>query len=74
VIDIVFSGTAQHHLELDMIKSPTILTRRGMFRAGVGLAVAAMATPLVTPAPARAEDARQGASRLRDRAEIAKAP
>jgi hypothetical protein len=42
-----------------MIKSPTILTRRSMFRAGAGLAIAAMASPLLTPAPAQAEDARQ---------------
>ena len=52
--------TAQQHLELDMNKSPTILTRRSMFHAGAGLAVAAMATPLVTPASAHAEDAHQG--------------
>src|SRR5260370_5457646 len=42
-----------------MIKSPTILTRRSIFRAGAGLAVAATATPLLTPASAQAEDARQ---------------
>ena len=42
-----------------MNKSPTILTRRTMFHAGAGLAVAAMATPLVTPASTHAEDARQ---------------
>src|SRR5690348_8151813 len=41
-----------------MITSPTILTRRNIFRAGAGLAVAAMATPLLTPASAQA-DARQ---------------
>ena len=41
-----------------MTKSPTILTRRSIFRAGAGLAVAATATPLLTPASARA-DARQ---------------
>jgi len=41
-----------------MIKSPTILTRRSIFRAGAGLAVAATATPLLTPASAQAEDAR----------------
>jgi glyoxylase-like metal-dependent hydrolase (beta-lactamase superfamily II) len=41
-----------------MIKSPTILTRRSIFSAGAGLAVAAMATPLLTPASAQA-DARQ---------------
>jgi glyoxylase-like metal-dependent hydrolase (beta-lactamase superfamily II) len=60
VIDIVFGQTiTQLYLELDMIKSPTILTRRNMFRAGASLAVAAMATPLVIPAAAHAEDARQ---------------
>jgi metal-dependent hydrolase (beta-lactamase superfamily II) len=42
-----------------MTKSPTILTRRNIFRAGAGLAVAAMATPLLTPASAKAENARQ---------------
>ena len=42
-----------------MIKSPTILTRRSVFRSGAGLAVAATATPLLTPASAQAEDARQ---------------
>src|ERR1700675_5066457 len=51
--------TAQQHLELDMNKSPTILTRRSMFHAGAGLAVAATATPFLTPASAQAEDARQ---------------
>ena len=40
-----------------MIKSPTILTRRSIFRAGAGLAVAATATPLLTPASAQAEGA-----------------
>jgi glyoxylase-like metal-dependent hydrolase (beta-lactamase superfamily II) len=44
-------------LEIDMTKSPTILTRRSIFRAGAGLAVAATAAPLLTPV-ARA-DARQ---------------
>jgi len=42
-----------------MIKPPTILTRRSLFRAGAGLAVAATATPLLTPVSAQAEDARQ---------------
>jgi hypothetical protein len=37
------------NLEMDMIKSRTILTRRSIFRAGAGLAVAATATPLLTP-------------------------
>ena len=45
--------------DADMNKSPTILTRRTMFHAGAGLAVAAMATQLLTPASAHAEDARQ---------------
>ncbi|SDR03177.1 Glyoxylase, beta-lactamase superfamily II [Rhizobiales bacterium GAS191] len=40
-----------------MIKFPTILTRRSVFRAGAGLAVAASAMPLLTPASARAERA-----------------
>src|ERR1700692_245202 len=44
---------------MDMIKSPTILTRRSIFRAGAGLAIAAATSPLLTPASARAEDARQ---------------
>jgi glyoxylase-like metal-dependent hydrolase (beta-lactamase superfamily II) len=43
-----------------MIKSPTTLTRRNIFRAGAGLAVAATAMPFPTFAPAQAEDARQG--------------
>src|SRR5713101_3185731 len=42
-----------------MIETPTILTRRSLFRAGAGLAVAATATPFLTPASAQAEDARQ---------------
>src|SRR5882757_4740015 len=42
-----------------MIKPPAILTRRSVFRAGAGLAVAAMATRLITPASAQSEDARQ---------------
>src|ERR1700704_1575694 len=46
-------------LEIDMIKPPTTLTRRSVFRAGVGLAVAATATRLITPASAQSEDARQ---------------
>src|SRR6266404_4738617 len=50
---------APQHLEIHMTESPTILTRRGMFRAGAGLAVAATATRLLTPASAQAEDARQ---------------
>jgi glyoxylase-like metal-dependent hydrolase (beta-lactamase superfamily II) len=42
-----------------MMKAPTILTRRSVFRAGAGLAVAATASRLITPAPAQAEGARQ---------------
>src|SRR6476660_10455704 len=42
-----------------MTKSPTIQTRRRIFRPGAGLAVAATATPLLAPSAARAEDARQ---------------
>ena len=42
-----------------MIKSPTFLTRRGIFRAGVGLAVAATATPFLAPVSARADAAHQ---------------
>jgi glyoxylase-like metal-dependent hydrolase (beta-lactamase superfamily II) len=42
-----------------MIKSPTILTRRSLFGAGAGLAVAATATPFFNPAWAQSEDARQ---------------
>src|SRR6202045_1793639 len=41
-----------------MIKPPTTLTRRSVFRAGAGLAVAATATRLLTPASAQAEGAR----------------
>src|SRR5260221_14504509 len=47
------------NLEIDMIKPPTILTRRSVFRAGAGLAIAAAATPMLTPASARAESAGQ---------------
>src|SRR5258708_7037375 len=47
---------------MHMIKSPMILSRRSVFRAGVGLAVAATATPLLTSA-SRAED-QAGAARL----------
>jgi glyoxylase-like metal-dependent hydrolase (beta-lactamase superfamily II) len=42
-----------------MIKPPTILTRRSVFRAGTGLAVAAMGTPLLIPASAQAVGVRQ---------------
>src|SRR5260221_1508465 len=46
-------------LEIDMTNSPTILTRRSMFRAGAGLAVAATATPLLTTVSVQAEESRQ---------------
>jgi glyoxylase-like metal-dependent hydrolase (beta-lactamase superfamily II) len=56
---------APQHLEIDVTKSPTILTRRSVFRAGAGLAVAATATSFLTPASTQAEDARQaGAAAL----------
>jgi Metallo-beta-lactamase superfamily len=42
-----------------MIESRTTLTRRSLFRAGAGLAVAATATRLLTPGSAQAEGARQ---------------
>src|ERR1700722_20822802 len=42
-----------------MSKTPTTLTRRSVFRAGAGMAVAASATPFLTPASAQAEDTRQ---------------
>jgi glyoxylase-like metal-dependent hydrolase (beta-lactamase superfamily II) len=65
VIDIVFiehyRSRAAHSaftLEIDMIKPPT-LTRRSVFRAGAGLAVAATATPVLTASSVRAETARQ---------------
>jgi glyoxylase-like metal-dependent hydrolase (beta-lactamase superfamily II) len=44
---------------MDMIKPPTILTRRSVFRAGTGLAVAAIGTPLLNTASARAAGVRQ---------------
>ena len=50
---------AHFPLEINMTKSSTILSRRSIFRAGAGLAVAATVTPLFIPALARAEDARQ---------------
>src|SRR6476660_2120861 len=42
-----------------MIKPPTTITRRSVFRASAGLAVAAMGTSLLTPAKAHAEGLRQ---------------
>jgi glyoxylase-like metal-dependent hydrolase (beta-lactamase superfamily II) len=56
----------QQHLEIDMIKSPTMLTRRSIFRAGARLAAAAAATPLLTPALAQTENARQGGAEPRN--------
>src|ERR1700682_6635043 len=53
------AGTQAFNLEIDMIKPPTILTRRSAFRAGAGLAISAAATPMLTPASARAESASQ---------------
>jgi glyoxylase-like metal-dependent hydrolase (beta-lactamase superfamily II) len=50
---------AHFPLEIDMTKSPTILTRRSIFRSGAALTVAATATPLFTRALAWAEDAGQ---------------
>jgi glyoxylase-like metal-dependent hydrolase (beta-lactamase superfamily II) len=48
-----------------MIKSPMIPSRRSIFRAGAGLAVAATAaTPLLTPASARANALQAGAEPL----------
>ena len=47
------------NLEIEMIKSPTTLTRRSLFRAGAGLAVAATATRVLTPGSAQAEGTRQ---------------
>jgi glyoxylase-like metal-dependent hydrolase (beta-lactamase superfamily II) len=52
------AGRSSFTLEIDMIKPPT-LTRRSVFRAGAGLAVAATATPVLTASSVRAEDARQ---------------
>src|SRR5258707_9057636 len=40
-------------------KPRTIVTRRSVFHAGAGLAMAATERPLLTPASAQAEDARQ---------------
>jgi hypothetical protein len=54
----------KQHLEIHMTESPTILTRRSMFRAGAGLAVATTATPFLTTASAQAEDAVKPARNL----------
>src|SRR5260370_17341856 len=45
-----------------MIKSPTTLTRRSVFRAGAGLAVAGAATSFFTPNLAQAETQSGGES------------
>src|SRR5260370_1814280 len=45
-----------------MIKSPTTLTRRSVFRAGAGLAVAGAATPFFTPNLVQAETQSSGES------------
>jgi glyoxylase-like metal-dependent hydrolase (beta-lactamase superfamily II) len=42
-----------------MIESRSILTRRSIFRAGAGLAVIATATPMLNPASAQSEHARE---------------
>jgi glyoxylase-like metal-dependent hydrolase (beta-lactamase superfamily II) len=44
-------------VEIDMTRPPTTLTRRSVFRSGVGLAAAAMGALLLTPASAQAEGA-----------------
>ena len=49
-----------------MTKPPTILTRRRIFRAFAGLAVAATATPLLTRASAWAEDTRQAGAEFQN--------
>src|SRR5260370_5309988 len=56
---VVRGPSTWRNLEIGMIKPPTILTRRSVFRAGAGLAIAAAATPMLTPASARAESASQ---------------
>lgn len=47
-----------------MIKPPTTVTRRSVFRAGAGLAVAALGTSVLTPASAQAEGVRQAGTGL----------
>jgi glyoxylase-like metal-dependent hydrolase (beta-lactamase superfamily II) len=47
-------------LEIHMTEPQTSLTRRSVFRAGAGLAVAATAPRSLAPTSAQAEDARQG--------------
>ena len=46
-------------VEIDTMKRPTTLTRRNVFRAGAGLAIATAATPMLTAASAQAEGVRQ---------------
>src|SRR5260370_7734143 len=48
-------------LEIDMIKFPTILTRRNVIGAGAGLAVAGTAVQLLMPASAQADAGQAGA-------------
>src|SRR4029077_17673937 len=48
---------------MDMMSPPTTLTRRSVFRAGTGLAVAAMGTSLLTPASAQAEAVHQAGTK-----------
>jgi len=43
--------------EIDMMKPPTTLTRRSVFRAGAAFAAAATATPVLTPAAAQSQAA-----------------
>jgi hypothetical protein len=69
-IDIVFckhyrfcAGRSAYNVEIDMMRPPTTLTRRSVFRAGTGLAVAAMGTSLLTPASAQAEAVRQAGTK-----------
>jgi glyoxylase-like metal-dependent hydrolase (beta-lactamase superfamily II) len=60
----IASGLARSafNSETAMIKPPTTLTRRSVFRAGAGLAVAATATRSINPASAEPEGARQAAA------------
>ena len=53
------ASSSAFNLEIDMTKPPTMLTRRSVFRAGVGLAAAATATRLIPPASAQSENAGQ---------------
>jgi glyoxylase-like metal-dependent hydrolase (beta-lactamase superfamily II) len=53
------AGRSAYDVEIDMMRPPTTLTRRSVFRAGTGLAVAVMGTSLLTPASAQTEAVRQ---------------